>query len=231
MNHEEEIENLKREVTQLKGQIADLKHQLQFHLEIRKEQYYQKFLEKELGATHKRTVHGITDITTQDEHIEIKHWKNYKHALGQLLSYNHNDTKRVCAYFYGEIDENKKNEVVELFKSNSVSIKQFIQYDTYTKIETVLDPYKKINDTTYNFLNWLNENIKYKEGGLLQLKDICYHYLGKTNIHSNESSKYKKEVEKWIRQKHKTEKWEYDFIWVNKKSMRGWKNFAIKNQK
>ena len=54
----------------------------------RNEIYYQKFLEKRLGATHKRTIYGITDLSTKDEHVEIKQWRDYKTALGQLLSYN-----------------------------------------------------------------------------------------------------------------------------------------------
>lgn len=57
-------------------------------LEIKYEELINKkneiYYQRKLLETHKKTTHGITDITTNNEHIEIKHWKNYKNALGQI---------------------------------------------------------------------------------------------------------------------------------------------------
>lgn len=51
-----------------------------------KEEYYQFHLEFHFGASHLVCDTGITDITTDDMHIEIKNWKWWKEVIGQLLS-------------------------------------------------------------------------------------------------------------------------------------------------
>jgi P4 family phage/plasmid primase-like protien len=85
--------------------------------------------------------------------------------------------------------------------------------------------YRQDNNDLYN---WLDDNIEYKRDELLQLKDVCILYLGKTKVHSSVSSKYKKEIEKYIKERHPELKWQYDFVWVNERSYRGWKDLAIK---
>lgn len=68
-----------------------------------KECRYQKLLELALQASHVRNRFGITDISTASSHVEVKVWKLYKHALGQLLFYDAGTEKSnrfVC--FYGE---------------------------------------------------------------------------------------------------------------------------------
>lgn len=59
-----------------------------------------KILEKKLDSKHKKVKYGVTDITTENEHIEIKKWSDYKHALGQLCSYNQCDKKKVIGLFF-----------------------------------------------------------------------------------------------------------------------------------
>jgi P4 family phage/plasmid primase-like protien len=80
-----------------------------------------------------------------------------------------------------------------------------------------------------DFYNWLEENVKYKENEVLQLKEVCQIYLGKNKVHSSFSSKYKKEIEKYIKEKYKNVKWQFDAMWINDKSIRGWKNLTIKD--
>lgn len=83
-----------------------------------KELDYQRFLEKQLDSKHKKVKYGVTDITTENEHIEIKKWSDYKHALGQIMSYNTCDKKeKLSVYFFGEMNENKKLEIIDLFKA------------------------------------------------------------------------------------------------------------------
>lgn len=48
-------------------------------------------------------------------------------------------------------------------------------------------------------------------------------YLGKTKIHSSVSTKYRKETEKY-----KNAKREFQHVWVDEKSVRGWKDFQFK---
>lgn len=88
--------------------------------------YYQRFLENLLDSNHKKIKYGITDITTKNEHIEIKNWNDYKAAMGQLISYNTCDEKeKLSVYFFGEMDENKKLEIIDLFKTHNISVKEF----------------------------------------------------------------------------------------------------------
>jgi hypothetical protein len=116
---EELINKLVKRVELLENQVLELQC-------TKNELYYQKYLEKVFGSTHKKTNHGITDITTNTEHIEIKHWRNYKQALGQLISYNQNDNKQLSAYFFGNVKDELKQKVVTLFVENNINVNEFI---------------------------------------------------------------------------------------------------------
>jgi chromosome segregation ATPase len=107
---ETEIITLNSQNKQLQNEIEKIKEHLQQLSIKRNELYYQRFLERLLSASHCKTSFGVTDITTENEHIEIKHWRNYKAALGQLLSYNFNDDKNLCAYFFGYIEQTNENK-------------------------------------------------------------------------------------------------------------------------
>lgn len=52
-----------------------------------KEVKIQRKMEKELGGKHQACLAGVADIVTEKEVIEIKKWKNWKEALGQILAY------------------------------------------------------------------------------------------------------------------------------------------------
>ena len=195
----------------------------------RNEIYYQKFLEKRLGATHKRTIYGITDLSTKDEHIEIKQWRDYKKALGQLLSYNFKDTKNLCVYFFGTIKDEQKTNIIDLFKSKNIKVYEFI--DTLQGIViNCLFNYNNNEKDKLNFYKWLEQNIIYKENELLQLKDICQLYLNKNDIHSSISTKYRQEVEMYIKETYKNLKCEYGVVMLNAKQYKGWKHLYIKNE-
>lgn len=84
-------------------------------------------------------------------------------------------------------------------------------------------------DENNDFQNWLCENIERKEGSILHLKDICTLYLNKQKVHSKESSKLKKEVEKWIKEKYPGLKWEFSSHRNDDTIVRGWKNLQICN--
>lgn len=210
--------DIQRQLNELKNQIIELQknndvlqekyntleQKYSVLLDTKNEIYYQKFLERKMLATHHKTVFGITDITTKNEHIEIKHWRNYKSALGQLLSYNFYDNKNLCAYFFGTVTEKQCNSIIELYKSKGVSIKQFIDTPEGIEIKTILDTNKENNENKKKdeFLLWLETNVEYKDNSILKLKDICEKFLNKSNTHSKESSKYKMQVEYWIKLKY-----------------------------
>ncbi len=94
------------------------------------------------------------------------------------------------------------------------------------EIQIKTNEYRQENN---DFYNWLEENIEYKEGSLLQLKEVCQMYLNKNKIHSSLSSKYKKEIERYIKEKYKNLKSEHGVIKIDDSTFRGWKHLFIKN--
>lgn len=233
MDMEHELEKIKKQLRELKLENQQLKDQLQKTndrveelLTKRNEIYYQRYLERLLLAGHYKTKHGITDITTKDEHIEIKHWNNYKSALGQLISYNFNSNKRLSAYFFGTVNDVKKEEIIELYKSKGVSIKEIVDTPDGIKVHNVLDIDSHISNN--DFCIWLHQNIEYKQGGLLQLKHVCEKYIGK-NVGPRVMSKYKNEIEKMIKEKYKQLNYKYQKGLINNNNYRGWLHLRIKN--
>jgi P4 family phage/plasmid primase-like protien len=93
------------------------------------------------------------------------------------------------------------------------------------EIKMKTNEYRQENN---DFFNWMNENIIYKEGSILQVKDVCQLYLGKTKIHSSLSSKYRKEIEKYIKDIFTKIKWEYGVVKINDMTLNGWKHICIK---
>ena len=73
-------------------------------LPISSESIYQTALEQVLGGTHMRMgIYGISDITTDQFHAEIKTWPNWRTMLSQLLIYNMASFRiELRAYVFGE---------------------------------------------------------------------------------------------------------------------------------
>jgi len=236
MDYLNEITLLKQQLQSLTTIVHDLQLKVDELSAKKNESFYQKFLEKQLKSSHKKYTLGISDITTDTDIIEIKHWNQFKHLLGQILTYNHTESnnKILWAYFFGPIPTNSKlEEIKTLFYNNKINIRHFTENkDGYTQIEDVLI----INDVQENPFNdfhlWLDQHIEYKKDSILKLSDVCELYLGKHKIHSSLSSKYKKEIEIFIKDKFKNINWiqnEYKIINNDRtiRRIRGWLNFSI----
>jgi P4 family phage/plasmid primase-like protien len=78
-----------------------------------------------------------------------------------------------------------------------------------------------------DFFNWLEENLTQKDGEFVQIKDVCTLYLNQAKVHSSVLSKYKKEVEKYVKEKFKGLKWEYGAIKIGDKTHKGWKGVGL----
>ena len=69
---------------------------------ILKEIDVQKRLEKELKGRSKKCKAGFVDIVTQTHIVEIKCWKRYREAIGQILVYSHfYPGKQMRLHFFG----------------------------------------------------------------------------------------------------------------------------------
>ena len=92
-----------------------------------KEKYYQQIIEELLGGKHKILKSGITDVTNEDTHAEIKHWSKWKFLVGQLLSYNNCDCKpNLHAYMFGHYPEQNKMIALKVFEKYDIIPFEFI---------------------------------------------------------------------------------------------------------
>jgi len=89
---------------------------------------------KASNASHSRNTFGITDVTTAKAHVEIKHWRNFKNALGQLLFYHTADQKKnlfVC--FFGNLPtEERRLEINNVFAKHDITLIFFAERDDVT---------------------------------------------------------------------------------------------------
>ncbi len=81
------------------------------------------------------------------------------------------------------------------------------------KIKT--NEYRQENDTIFA---WVEENIEYKKGTKLSLKDLCYFYFKSNRIGVKDKAKFKKEFEKCIKKKFLNIKHECQKTTIDKES-------------
>lgn len=225
---------IENEIEKLQKQNENFKQKLNEVSEKRSEQYYQRYLEKLLSASHQKTKHGKTDITTDTQIIEIKHWKNYKNALGQLFSYKDfqkNKNKCLAVYFFGYCSNSQKETIVQLFQQNEISVYEFIDTEDGVKVNQIysqLPEEVKVRSKNSRISNWLDENIIKHDESIVNLKDICNLCFGK-ELNKREKGKVRKEVETWLKQKFP----ELDFICKESRfngcKYNGWKGISLKD--
>ena len=148
-----EINELKREIDELKNLIMkntnnnnminnttnnnqQLKLDLQYYKNRKNENFYQLLLENYLGGNHKTLSCGITDITTDSCHAEIKEWSSWKEAIGQLTCYNTVDPKeKLEMYMFGKYKQSCKDEAIKVTTSCKINIYEFV--DTYEGVSII----------------------------------------------------------------------------------------------
>ena len=98
----------------LEYEIKELKRAVNLLQRKRNESYYQKIVANHLGGGHIHVANaGISDVTTKNEHAEVKKWSQAHHAVGQLLSYNSAMRReKLSVYFYGPIPSSDRYGVV-----------------------------------------------------------------------------------------------------------------------
>ncbi len=220
----EVIEKQNKRINDLNNSVYELQNEIAILKESKYEVYYQRFLEKTLGASHKVTKYGITDITTDYHHIEIKQWRHFKNCLGQLKSYNHGDNKELIAAFYGEYKH--KENIIELFHSHSINVWELNDTPSGISISKHELKVEEIESSKTDFYKWLDQNVVRKEDSVLNLKDIIYLFLGKT-VPSRISSPYKNQIEKWIKNNHVKINYKYRDTSYKGIKVKGWVGFNI----
>jgi P4 family phage/plasmid primase-like protien len=108
--------------------------------------------------------------------------------------------------------------------------KDDIKVPDEVKVKT--NEYRQENN---DFFSWLDENIQYSEdpSDYIDLKTICQLFLNKTQLGPRISTKYKKELEKYIKEKYSTKsiQWKYDQLKIKAGDdilrPRGWNHLKL----
>lgn len=130
-------DNNTRELNEIKDEVKALKQMLSQHYKLpeknsqrKPEKYYQAILESYLGGTHKKLSCGITDITTNTCHAEVKEWNGWKEAIGQLICYNKAEPKQTLAlYMFGKYTESCKRQAVNTALECNMNIHEFVEVE------------------------------------------------------------------------------------------------------
>lgn len=96
----------------------------------KREDYYQIIVEEFLKGTHKRLNCGVTDVTTDIIHAEIKEWCSYKQCHGQLLSYNLEDPRPTLqVYLFGTYGKKAKEAAYQNLIQFNFEVYTFDHHD------------------------------------------------------------------------------------------------------
>lgn len=111
---------------------------------------FQKLLEKYRfpGATHKRVACGVTDITTDTLHAEIKRFDFWKEAIGQLMAYKvvmHRSELQL--YLFGRVSQACKDMAIHVLQSLNIHPFEMILTDTEFIIVDLLNKSEQSNQT------------------------------------------------------------------------------------
>jgi hypothetical protein len=101
--------------------VTALQKALMFYKNRKDERFFQIVLEDALGGSHKHLSVGVTDITTDTYHGEIKEWKDWKSAIGQLMAYNFDDPKpELRMYLFGRCNRNFKESAIRTLQRANI---------------------------------------------------------------------------------------------------------------
>jgi hypothetical protein len=79
------------------------------------------------------------------------------------------------------LPKNKKSFL--FFSKNNIEVYTFLENDNYKLMR--LNPEIDVENNVIqqcSFEKWFDDNIVYKEGSILHLKDVCYSFLNQQNI-------------------------------------------------
>lgn len=191
------------------------------------ESFYQDYLENKFKATHSKTTHGITDLELDDKIIEVKEWKHYKHCLGQLLGYTHENKKQGCAYFYDRKPK-KLKDVLQLFESYKINVYHLENVNGRVVEEVLFEVQQPTSSQLDEIEEWCKNNIVQKDGCTLQLTELCVAYF-KGNITNNkQKSNLKKQIESYLAKHYSNIISTCKVYTINGYTCQCWKGFCLK---
>lgn len=139
------INNMRELNTNIEQRVKDtninkLNIEIQYWKNRRNESFYQMILEELLKGEHKKLKSGITDITNDTLHAEIKNWDSWKYAIGQLSVYNNEDPRDTLQiYFFGKTPNKQTKSIIYTHcKYQNINPYEFI-HDNVTGAVKILD--------------------------------------------------------------------------------------------
>ena len=97
-------------------------------------------LENYFNASHKTLKCGITDITTDNMHAEIKAWDCWKESIGQLITYNTLDPRNeLHVYLFGKYGPSSKQMAFEVLVKNNFKVFDCIIEDKTIRVINMSD--------------------------------------------------------------------------------------------
>lgn len=131
----------------LAEELRKLKLNIEFIKSNKKEAFYQRMVEMYLNGTHMKLPSGITDVSNERVHAEIKNVAMWKSALGQLYCYNRDSPRAVLqAYLFGKATSSAMKTAYEHFTSMNIELYVFtsvddthniVKYDTGDVVYTI----------------------------------------------------------------------------------------------
>ena len=146
---DDKFAQLSATVAQLRNELEDIKAQRDQQLETlmqvqpthdvlassELETFYQSLMEGLLGAGHKRLSTGVTDITIDGLHAEIKRWTCWSQALGQLDKYQHADAKsELRVYMFGKFGAAAKQTAAGVFWAKGCRVFDLVRTPTHIDV-------------------------------------------------------------------------------------------------
>lgn len=139
----ETLNKLNGEKSKLETENRSLRLELQYYKNKKNEKFYQLLLEEYLKGTHKKLKSGITDVTAEKVHAEIKEWSCWKEAIGQLITYNLEDPKEeLHVYLFGKYKKNCKSIAVDVFRSQGMKVFEFFHDEEVVQVVDIVDDNK-----------------------------------------------------------------------------------------
>ena len=92
------------------------------------EEYYQNLMETRFRnqLLSRQSDYGQMDVHLSNEIIELKHWRDYKHAMGQLLAYGKNLHKPLVAVFFGHVPDDENVILInDLLSGYNINVRYF----------------------------------------------------------------------------------------------------------
>ncbi|KAJ3030821.1 hypothetical protein HDV00_008641 [Rhizophlyctis rosea] len=117
-------------MAELEGKFAALQQEIR--AKSKDERHFQAILQRELNSGRMRVQRlGITDITTDDAHIEIKRWNRFHEVPGQLAKYNQGAPRQVQqVYFFGQTPgQQRLQDIYKLMRTFGIEVYSFDEND------------------------------------------------------------------------------------------------------